>query len=173
MRVVNLLHDGREEAVRKHHLLEQAEGDQRQAEVQLMRSRSARVRELGHQLGRPHDRTRDQVREEGHEQRIIQEVLRRLRPPEVDVQRVGQGREGVEADPDRQDDVPLRRLVIDADRRREHDEILEQELAVLEIAEHADVHDHRDDHPHLARPLLLRAHHPLGRPPVDDGRNPQ
>ncbi len=58
--------------------------------------------------------------------------------------------------PDRQHDVALGRLVGDADRGRERGEILEQELAVLEVAEHAEVRDDRQEHPD-ARPLAVLA----------------
>ncbi len=138
-----------------------------------MSGRPARLGELRDELGRAHDRPRDQVREEGHEQRVVEEILRRLGPPQIDVERVGQGREGVEADPDRQDDVPLRRLVGDPRGRGERDEIFEQELAIFEIAEHPEIDDDGDQHPRPAGRFLLGPHHPLRRPPVDHGRNPQ
>ena len=135
----------------------------------------ARLLELRDELGRAHDRPRDQMREEGHEQRVVEEAARRLRAPQVDVERVGQGRERVEADADRQDDVPTGRMV--DDRRATPaiaTKLCEQEAAVLEIAEHAEVHRRRLVSIHsLARPLALGADHPLRRPPVDHGRNPQ
>ena len=74
MRVVNRLDHRREEAVGEHHLLEQAEGQQREAEEDLVGVGSARLVELRDELGRAHDRPGDEVREEGHEQRVIEEA---------------------------------------------------------------------------------------------------
>ena len=73
--VVDHLGRRREEAVGQHDLLEQAERHQRQAEAQLVARGAARLRELRHQLGRAHDRAGDEVREEGHEQRVVEEMV--------------------------------------------------------------------------------------------------
>ena len=115
MRVVDRLDHRREETVGEHHLLEQPERQQREAEEDLVGVRPARLLELRDELGRAHDRPRHEVREEGHEQGVIEEAARRRRPPQIDVERVGQGREGVEADPDRKDDVPAGRMIDDAE----------------------------------------------------------
>ena len=91
-------------------------------------------------LGRSHDRARDQVGEERDEQCVVEEVGGGLRATQIDVERVGQSREGIEADADREDDVPAGRVVDDPQRGCDSHEILNQKAAVLEIAEHAQVH---------------------------------
>jgi hypothetical protein len=113
------------------------------------------------------------MREEGHEQRVIEEASRGLRTPEIDVERVGQGRKCIETDADGQNDVPTGRMVNDPKRPGDLHEILEQEPAVLEVAEHPEVHRDTGQHPSLARPFALGSNHPLRGPPVDHGRNPQ
>ena len=145
----------------------------REAEVELVRGGAARLGELGDELGRAHDRTRDEVREEGHEQSVVEKVLGRLGAAQIDVERVGEGREGVEADSDGKDDVPLGRAIFDPERPHQSYEIGEQELAIFEIAEHPEINDDADDHPRLARRVAGRADHPLRRPPVDHRRYPQ
>ena len=110
MGVVDRLDHGSEEAIREDDLLEHAQGKQREAEEDLVGVRLARRFELRDELGRAHDRARDQVREEGHEQGVVEEASGRSGTAQVDVQRVGQGREGVEADADREHDVPARRV---------------------------------------------------------------
>ena len=134
---------------------------------------AARLGELRHELGGTHDGAGDQVREEGHEQGVIEQVPRRCRPPQVHVERVRHGREGIEGNADRQDDVVVRGVVGDAHRAHERTEIVEQELAVLEVAEHAEIGDHREQHPGVPGRGAARLHEPLCRVPVDDGRNPQ
>ena len=172
MSIVNGLDDRREEPIGEHHLLEQAEGEEREPEPDLIRLGLPRLIELGNELGGTHNRSRNQVREEGHEESVIEEATRRLRAPQVHVERVGQRRERVEADADRKDDVPPRRVVDDPDRSRDRHEVLDQEPAIFEVAEHPEVHDDAGQHPRLTGALALRPDHPLRRPPVDHGRHP-
>ena len=106
MRVVDRLGDRREEAVGEHDLLEQPERQQREAEEDWSGVARRGSVELRDKLGRAHDRPGDQVREEGHEQGVVEEAPGRLRAAQVDVERVGQRGERVEPDSDRQHDVP-------------------------------------------------------------------
>ena len=116
----------------------------------------------------------DQVREERHEQRVVEEVARRRGAAQVHVERVGHRREGIERDADRQHDVrapaagsATPNAAISAR------EVLEQERAVLEVAEHAEVGDHRQQHPGAPRDRPLRLDQALRGVPVDHRRDPQ
>ena len=171
--VVDTLRGAREETVGEHDLVEEAEGHERQPEAQLLPGGAARLRELRHQLRRAHDRTGHQVRKEGHEQRVIEQVLCRRRAPQVHVQGVRHGRERIEGDAHRQDDVVVGRVIGDADRRDEGGEVIEQELSVLEIPQHAEVRDHRQQHPGVAAGGPFCFHEALRGIPVDHGRHPQ
>ena len=57
------------------------------------------------------NRPGNQLREEGHEQRVVEEISRGRGPAQVDVQRVGHGLKGVEADACGQDDVERGQVV--------------------------------------------------------------
>ena len=156
--VVDRLGRLREETVGEHDLLEQAQGHQHQAETQLVAACATRLGELRHQLGRTHDRPRNQMREERHEQRVVEKVGRRLGAAQIDVEGVGHRRERVERDADRQHDVPRRRHVMQAEARHQCAEVVEQEMAVLEVSEHAEVGHHRQQHPRTPRRLFLGMH---------------
>ena len=100
--VVDALGNVCEEAVGQHDLVEQPESHEREPEAQLRRAGTPRLGELRHQLGGAHDRTGHQVRKESDEQRVVEQVLRRQRAPQVHVERVRHGGERVEGDADRQ-----------------------------------------------------------------------
>jgi hypothetical protein len=115
------------------------------------------------------------VREEGDEERVVEERRDRLRAAEVHVERVRHRHECVERDADRQHDVPLGRDVDDAERRHQRLPVLQQELAILEEADEADVDADGDHEPGAAHGAAL-----VARPvdaacdePVDDRRGPQ
>jgi predicted nucleic acid-binding Zn-ribbon protein len=75
--VVDAFDDRAEEAVRQHDFLEEAERHERESEAQLLGARAVRLLELRHELGRPHDGARDEMREERDEERVVEEVPRR------------------------------------------------------------------------------------------------
>ena len=162
-----------QERIGEHHLLEQPERHQREAEAQLCAGGAPRLLELRHELGRSHDGPGDQVRKEGHEQRVIEEVASRHRAPQVYVEGVGHRGERVERDADRQHDIGRRRLVGDSEGIHRRGEVRLQEAAVLEVQQHAEIDDDRQEHPRAPAGLPLRAHQPLSRVPIDDRRYPQ
>ena len=154
--VVHALGGAGQEAVGEHDLVEQAHRHERQPEAQLLRAGAPRRGELRHEFGRAHDRAGDQVREEGHEQRVVEEARGRGGAAQVHVQRVGHGGEGVERDADRQHDVVVRRVIGDPDGGQQGAEAVQQELAVLEVPQHAEVRDHGQQHPGMPRGLAAR-----------------
>ena len=79
----------------------------------------------------------------------------------------------VERNADRQDDVVIGWLVIDADACGQHLEIAQEELAVLEPAEHAEVCGYGRQHPGASTPWTGRFGDAVGRPPVDHRGDPQ
>ena len=163
----------RQECVGDHHLVEQTERHQPEAKAQLLPRSASRILELRHQLGRTHDRSGDQVREKRHEQGIIEEVARRQCATQIHIKRVRHCCEGVERNADWQHDVELRRRVVHANRARGCREVVQQEIAVLEVQQHAEVRNHRQQHPRAPRDRTLGFHQALRRVPVDHGRNPQ
>ena len=171
--VVDHLRGCGQKTVGEHDLLEQAERHQRQSETQHIRAGAARLRELRHQFSRAHDRPSNQMREEGHEQRIVEEVGCRLGAAQIHIERVGHRCKGVERDADRQHDIECRRFIGDAQRRHEVAEIGEQESAVFEIAEHAQVGDNRQQHPCAPHGRLFGVDELLRGIPVDHRRHPQ
>src|SRR5207248_7241676 len=62
--------------------------------------------------------------------------------------------------------VEVRRLIDDADPRHEPLEVFEQEVPVLEEAEHAQVHRDAPDEPELAGALTLRASDARAEPEI-------
>jgi hypothetical protein len=90
-------------------LLDEADQEQRQARAHVDAREQALLGELRQELGGAHDRTRDHGGEEGHEQHEVRQAPDRLELPAVHVDRVAERVEGVEADPDRQQDVERRR----------------------------------------------------------------
>ena len=58
-------------------------------------------------------------------------------------------------------------------RGHQRAEVVQQELPVLEVAEHAEVGDHRQQHPRVPRRRSLRLDESLRGVPVDDRRYPQ
>ena len=62
---------------------------------------SRRTIQLGQELPRPDNRSGDELGEESDEQRHLEEALSRLQVTPVDVDRVAEGLERVERDPDR------------------------------------------------------------------------
>ena len=139
--------DVREPGIGQDDLHEEPEHDEVEAPEQLVARRLPRRRELGHELGRAHDRAGDQVREVRYEERVVEERPDRLQAPEIHVERVGQRHERIERDADRKDDVPLGRNPGDAERGHQGLPVLQQELAVFEEADEPDVDRDRDHEP--------------------------
>ena len=108
---------------------------------------------LRKKIARAHDGSGDELREKGNGQDEIAQRFRGLHHAAINVERVGEGVEGVERDADRQKNVEMRRLIDDADLRHEPFEILEQEISVLEEPQHAQIHadaGHQPDAPRMA-----------------------
>ena len=110
-------------------------------------------RELRHHLAVVQDRAREQVREEGHEQRVVDEH-RLLRLAAMDVDQVRDLREREEADAERQREVQEVRHVA-----RDARGVREEEVGVLEHAQQCEV---RSD---------AECEHPAARTPAQRGRD--
>ena len=134
----------RKQSIRNHDLLKQTNRNQAQTPVKLFGGCNARRRELRQQVSWAHDRSGNELREERDKQGEIEEGLRWLSPAQVDVERVSHGLKGIKRNTDRQNDMPVRWLIIDAGHRDERNEILQQEAAVFEITEQAEIDDDAD-----------------------------
>ncbi len=145
--VVDCLDDRREKTISKNDLLEQAESYKSKPEENLVGSCLTRFLELWDEFGRSHDRTRNEVRKEGHEQGIVKKAARRCRAPKIDVKGVGQGRKSIETDAHRKDDVPTGRVIDDTQRSCDRHKILDEKAAIFKIAQHSEVHENAGQHP--------------------------
>jgi hypothetical protein len=139
--IENAFRGPRQERIRQHHFVEESERDEPQTETELLSARAPRRFELRNELGGTHDRPGNQVRKEGHEQGIVQEIACRHGAPQIDIERVRHGRERVERDAHGKHDVGRRRLVGDAERAHQRREILQQERAILKVQQHPEVRD--------------------------------
>ena len=79
------------------------------------------------------------MRKEPHEEREVQEPVGRFQDPPVDVDRVGHRLKRVEADPDREDDAQWGCRHRDAEIGEDVDEGVNEEVGVLEEAQHSEV----------------------------------
>ena len=113
------------------------------------------------------------MREERHEQRVVEKILGRLGAVQIHVQRITHGREGIKRNAYRQHDVELGRLVDHTEARHQQGKIFEHESAVLEIGQHAEIGHDREQHPCASRVLILGVNQLLRRIPIDDRRYPQ
>ena len=96
--------------------------------------------ELRHEIGGAHDRAGDELREERLEQREIDEVARRRDDAVIDVEDIGDALEREERDADRQDHLEDRDLALEPGRAQHVVQRRDEELEILEEAEH-DEHD--------------------------------
>ena len=103
-------------------------------------------RDLRQQRVRAHDRAGHEVRKEADEEREVAEVFGGLDGAAVDVDGVAHRLERVEADAGGQEDVQeRRRRVGEAERGEERVGAADEEVAVLEEAEQAEVGRHAED----------------------------
>ena len=149
----------REQRIGEHHFFEKTQRHQKQTPQEPALLRLRRMLELRKEIARTHDRSCHELRKERNREREIAQRPRRPHHAAVDVERVGEGVKGVERDADGQEDIEVRRLVLNAATRQRPGEVLEEEVPVLEKAEHAQVHGHADPEPDLALVWFLhRAH---------------
>ena len=118
------------------------------------------------------DRSRHQLREEGDEKGEVSKIAGRAKCPPVDVERVGHRLERVEADADREDDPERSRRHGHAEVGHQVHELGDEEVGVLEDAEHAQVRGQADDQEGLAPPRVRRGVDGDPRSVVDECRDP-
>jgi len=133
--------DRRREEARDHHLLEQAAEDKPCGASDVDVPWVAPDVELRDQLVRSHDGPGDEVREERQEEAVVEERAERFAAAEVDVDRVAERLERVEADPERQDDAEhvLIHGCMQTEYPHEFDVRVRREIEVLEEGEDAEV----------------------------------
>jgi hypothetical protein len=137
--------------VGQDNFFEKTERHQKQAPKKTPGLRFGRLQQLRQKISRADDWSRDQLREKRDREHEIAQRFRGLHDATIDVERVGQGVEGVEGNSDRQEDVEMRRLINDADARHQPLKIFEQEISVFEKAEHAQVGGEAGHEPEFAR----------------------
>jgi hypothetical protein len=171
--VIDLLHDRGKEAVGEHRFLKQTQGHQGQAEAQLIGCGLAGQLKLRNQFGGPHDGSGYQVRKERNKEGVIEEAARRRCTAEVDVQGVRHGGEGIERDADGQHNTRLWRGVFESCQRCQVSEVLDQEVAVFEVAEETQTDGDGEEHPGAAPPGVVCLREAARGEPVDYGRYPE
>lgn len=144
------------------------------ADTELLAAEGIRFVDLGQEMGRPGDGTREHLREKGNIKPVVDEAAHRLQLAFVHFHRIADGLEGVERDTDGQDDlvdaepVVSRKIIPEHGQPVHHLQVaVEQaviafgkEIGVLEIAEDAEVHGHGNHHQYLAQPFVAAAVHP-------------
>ena len=143
--------------VREDDLLRHAHRDQEERVPDPLAGQPRRPVDLRQELGRAHDRAGDELREEGDVEAEADEAAARLEPPAVDVDRVAERLERVEADADGQQDVEDGRIELHPEQREDVPRRGAEEVEVLEDAEEAEVAAEADQQPSLLARLRLRA----------------
>ena len=156
--------------IRQNDLLEQPQRQQDEAPAQLTTVRTFRLETLRQELGSTNNRTGDQLRKERHEERVVEERRRGAHPPPVDVDRIRQRLERVEADPDRQHDPRRGGVEHDADPTSELRKGLQQQGGVLEVGQDAEIRRQAEQEPCAARGASAGVDTLAGNP-VDHGRH--
>ena len=173
--VAEELVDVRQHDVGDEQLLGHAAGDEEQAERRQTRRQAARpALEVALHVAPAQDGAGDGAREEGDEGGVAQEAARGGHVAAVDVDHVAHGAERVERDAQRQQHVERRQVEVQAHPRAEAVERVEEEAAVLEVAEDGDVGDEDDGEdpaPAAERPggRWRGAREQQAGDPVDDG----
>ena len=143
--------------IRHHHLLEHPPQDQPQAGDALLVFEDAFVFNLRQEPRSPLNRPGDELREEAHKRREIDEAARRLQVPAVNVNGIGEGLKRIEADAHRQDHLERRNVHRHARRSPRIDPAVDEEVAVLEVTQQSEVHQQRHPEPRLLGAFLLRS----------------
>ena len=144
-------------------LLEQAqrEGIEARREVVKIKAAVFGVGELRDDLAVQHDRPGDELREERHEQRVIENIVARHRAA-VAVDDVGELLEGEKRDAQRQRDAVEREG--EAERAVQ---VFAEEVVILEVEEHAEVGRQAQQHQRQAHGLARGGEHALAERIVD------
>ena len=125
--------------VRHHHLLEHPPQDEPQAGDALLVGELALVLDLGQKPRGTLDGPGNELREETHERRKIDEAAGGFQGATVNVNGVRKRLEGVEADAHGQDDLQRRSVHGDAHRRPRIDPTFDEEVGVFKVGEEAEV----------------------------------
>ena len=156
------------ELIRDEHLLEQPQQEKVQPLGNLLRRHRWRRLHLRQKLDRPHDRTRGELREERHEEGVIEEAPHGLDLPAIHVHRVADALKRVEADADRQEDFPGAVVDARAAKLREGHCVIEGEHRVLEREEQPEVRGNAQEEPPLSGALASASLDPQCREVIDD-----
>ena len=123
---------------------EEAGADERPAEALL------RALELGADVAVADDRAGEDVREERDPGQVVDHALRRLDRAAVHVHRIRDAGERVERDADRQEELHGRERLARAQQPQDAVELVDEEAAVLEVAEEGEVQGDRRRQDQLA-----------------------
>ncbi|MNN04957.1 hypothetical protein D3C81_1176980 [compost metagenome] len=137
------------EGVGDEDLLDETLHEPRAALGELVEGVGAVVELIG-QVAETQHGAGDQVREDRHERREVDQVAGRRGVATVDVDDVADGLEDVERDPDRQQHVGQDER-LQAHRRHHCVDAVDAEVGVLEVAEDAQVDGHAEQQPTLRR----------------------
>jgi hypothetical protein len=166
--VENPVHEIHPDIVGNDQLLEEAFHDPKHRLAERLIVEAIGLVNLGHEIGGTDDGSGHQLREKGDEKPKVNDAADRLDLLAVQVHRVGNGLEGIEGNPDRQDQFVNRELrpehrvggrievvVIFYTRAKKGIEGLGKEETVLEINEDQQVDAHAQGGPKLPSELVF------------------
>ncbi len=156
--------------VRHDYFLEQAQEEQLDAPEDLLLPHRIDALELREELLRPEDRPRDEVRKEGHVERVLEEVVAGRDLPPIDVDHVGHRLERVERDPERDDELQVEGGRVDP---RNEGDVVQEEVSVLEVNENPEVRREGEREVRLARGPSLRSRDARAHEVVEARGEPQ
>ena len=158
----------RSEVVGDHDLLEQAPDDQLQAAFELAARKRSFALELRQQMRRALDRTRHELREKCHVERVVERIALGRDLAAIDIDDIAQALERVEGNAHRQHDLQRAHVRLEADRVEQVDGFGDEEPVVLEEAEESQVHRHTCNQQHAPALHVRRRGEEPADPEVDE-----
>ena len=146
-------------------LLVESPIDQPATLVELPAVEMPRGADLGQEVTRPLDGTRDQLRKEGYKQREIQKAAGRLQTSLIDVDGVTHRLERIERDADRQQHRQHEPRRLETRRRQQRRQILREEIEVFEKPQDPQIAGDTQPQPKLPLRVAFRA---VDNPPASE-----
>ena len=145
------------EVVGDDDLLDETPEDQITTFVELLKIEAPWFFDLRQEGRRPHDRPGDQMREERDEGGELDEVARWFGVASIDVDHIAHRLERIERNADRQNYVEMPMRALDPHLRQHRFEAVDEEIRVLEIAEHSQIERHAQGDERFALSLIFNA----------------
>lgn len=132
-------------------LLEESDDDEVDAAAEHFVGDDKRLTYLRHEIARPDDRARHQLREEGYIKGVVEQTVERTDVSPIHIDGIAHALEGEETDAHRQENIV--RLKIAADDIGQH---ATEEIGVLEVEEETQIDDETQQYEPAHAPLVAR-----------------